>query len=262
MTDQAADPSENGWKTLYRVGGVAALAAGIIFRRNLGVEIALFIPQNQPAEVAGWFDLLQSNRLLGLAYLNIFDVVNYLLVALMFLALFVLLRQKHPSAMAIAAVLALLGVTIYAATNTALSMLALSDSYGAAAEAQRAPLLAAGQALLALNRFSSPGVHPGSGGFLSLLLVAAAGMIASVVMLRGTSFHRTAAVAGILANGCDLAYCALFIFAPAVDGQHLAVTFIPAAGLFFMAWHIMVGWKLFRLGRVETAQRPLVAQPR
>jgi hypothetical protein len=37
----------------------------------------------------------------------------------------------------------------------------------------------------------------------------------------------------------DLAYCPAFAFVTAVDGDLLAVYFIPVAGLFLMTWHII-----------------------
>lgn len=237
---------ETGWRTLYRAGGVAALVAGILFRRNLGVEIGLFAGP-QPESVAGWFALLQENRLLGLAYLHLFDVVNYALLALMFLALVVVLRHVNRSAITIAAVLAFLGITSYVASNTALSMLALSDQYARAGEAQRQLLLAAGEGLLALNRFSS-GAHPGSAGYASLLLIALAGLLTSFIMLRSALFGRLTAYVGLLAAALDLAYCLAYAIAPGAR-ELLAVLFIPAAGLFLMLWHILVGWRLWRLAR-------------
>jgi hypothetical protein len=248
--------SDSGWKSLYRAGGVAALIAGVIFRRNLAAEISLFSAQRQPATIIDWFTLLQNDRLLGLAYLNLFDLVNYALVGLMFLALYAVLRRADRSYMAIATTTGFVGIAVYFASNTALSMLSLSDQYAAATtDAQRTILLAAGQALLALNRFSSPGAHPGAGGYLSLLLIAVAGMITSLVMLRSAVFNRATAYVGILASALDLAYCIAFAFLPTVDSELLAVLFIPAAGLLLAIWHVLVGWKLFQLGK-ETLSNP------
>jgi hypothetical protein len=240
--------SDSGWESLYQVGGVAALIAGIIFRRNLSAEVGLFSSHESPVTVSDWFGLLQSERLLGLTYLNIFDLANYALVGLMFLALYALLRRGSQSCMAIAATLCFLGIAVYFASNTAFSMLSLSDQYAAATtDVEKTRLLAAGEALLAINRFSAPGSHPGSGGYLSLLLIAVAGMIVSVVMLRSEVFNRASAYVGILVSGLDLAYCVVFAFVPAVDRELLAVATIPAAGLGYMIWHIMVGWRLIRL---------------
>ena len=252
IMDQVTNPetSDSGWKSLYRIGGVAALISGIFFRRNIAAEISLFSEYKTPVTVSNWFVLLQSNRLLGLSYLNIFDIVNYALVGLMFLALYVALRRTNKSYMAIATILGFLGIAVYFASNTAFSMLSLSEQYAAATtDTQRTMLLAAGEAMLAINRFSSPGAHPGTGGYVSLLLIAIAGMITSVVMLRSDVFNRATAYVGILASAFDLAYCITFAFMPTVDSELLAVIFIPAAGLFLMIWHIMVGWRLYQLGK-------------
>lgn len=235
---------EAAWKGLYRSGGIAALLAGIVFRRNLGAEAALFSPIVPPASTGDWFQLLQTHRLLGLAYLGIFDVVNCLLVGWMLLAVCAALREGRAGRLA-AAFLGLLGVAICAGTNTALSLLALSEQFAGAAGETRQALLAAGQALLALNRFGA-GAHPGSGGYASLALIAASGLVLSILMLRGGQFPRRAGAAGILANGLDLLYCLIYLIAPADVARQLALVCIPAAGLFFMLWHLMVGWSLLR----------------
>ena len=241
---------DSKWKSLYKVGGVAALMAGILFRRNYAAEIGLFSEVPSPATANDWFALLQSNRLLGLAYFHIFDLVNYVLVSLMFVALFVALKRVNKNYMAIAIAFGFLGIAVYFASNTAFSMLSISDQYAAAtSDTGRSTLLAAGEALLAINRFTNPGAHPGSGGFMSLLLIALAGMIISVVMLRSKIFNRGTAIIGILASGFDLAYCIAYAFLPMVDSELLSVLFIPAAGLFLMIWHIMVGWRLYQLGK-------------
>ncbi len=248
MTRILNDETSNlGWNGLYRAGGIAALLAGVLFRRNFAAEIALFFQHGSPASAADWFALLQDNRLLGLVSLNILDVVNYALLALMFLALLAVLRPANKSAMAIAAAFGFLGIAVYLASNTALSMLSLSNQYAAVtSEAQRAGLLGAGEAMLAISRFASAGA-PGSAGYVSLLLVAAAGLITSLVMLRSHAFNRATAYVGIVAAALDLAYCIAYLFLPGVE--MLAVFFIPAAGLLLMVWHILIGWRLLRLGR-------------
>jgi hypothetical protein len=249
MHEAAYHPAtDSTWRTLYRVGGVAAIVSGVLFRRNLGAEISLFAGHPQPDTVQEWFILLQSHRLLALTYLNVFDLVDYALVAIMLLALCVLLGRVNRSLMAIAATLGLTGIVVAISSNTALSMLALSDQFAlSTSDVQRGSLLAAGQALLSINPFGGPGAQPGSGGYMSLLFIAAAGMLVSLVMLRSRHFRRPTAYLGIVAAGLDLAYCAAFAFIPAVDRELLALALIPLAGLLLMVWHLMVGWRLCRL---------------
>jgi hypothetical protein len=158
----------------------------------------------------------------------------------------------------VATALGMVGIAVYFASNTAFSMLGLSDRYAAAmTEAQQTSLLAAGEALLALGRFTAPGSHPGTGGYVSLLLIAVAGMIVSAVMLRSHVFNRATAVVGLLASALDLGYCVGFAALPAIDTELQALLFIPAAGLLWMAWHIMVGWRLTRLARREAETAPV-----
>jgi hypothetical protein len=127
------------WKGLYRIGGVAVLIAVIVFRRNLGEELMAFrgfgviaVPETTPSSAYDWFTLLQNNRLVGLALLNIFDLINYALVGVLFLALYGALKQANKSAMMIATVLGLVGITVCFASNQAFSMLSLSEQFAIA----------------------------------------------------------------------------------------------------------------------------------
>ena len=102
--------------------------------------------------------------------------------------------------MAIAIAFSLLGVGIFLATNNPFSMLSLSDQYAAATtDAQKTTLLAAGQAVL--TNTSQRIV----GGFnVGLFLVSVAGLIASSVMLKSSSFSRSTAYVGIAAWALSL----------------------------------------------------------
>jgi hypothetical protein len=256
MNDMTSNRSGTAWRRFYKLSGVAALVAGIIFRRNIAAEISLFSAHTPPTTLTEWFTLLQQNRFLGLAYLNLFDLVNYGLVGMMLLALYVALRHTNTPVMTLATVGGLVGIAVYFASNTAFSMLSLSEQYAmATTDAQRELLLAAGHAMLALNRFSSPGAHPGAGGYVSLLLVASAGMSISVVMLRSAVFSRATAYVGMAASTCDIVYCMAVVFVPTGKSDVLALCFIPAAGLFLTIWHIMIGRRLYQLGRLDDHTR-------
>jgi hypothetical protein len=246
------EKADAAWKSLYIVGGAAAIIAGLIFRRNIGPEVSLLTGQMPPASALDWFTLLQDNRLLGLAFLNVFDVVDYALVGLMLLALYAALKRYDKSYTLIAMALGLVGIAAYFASNMALSVLSLSDQYAAATtEAQRSMLLAAGQAILAIY---NPGViHQGTGVYMGFLLVAAAGLIISAVMLRSPIFGRATAYAGVLASTLDLASCITIAFAPAMN-----VYLLSAAGLLLMIWHILIGIRLLQLGMGASNDRAKV----
>lgn len=249
--EKIIDPSR---KALCKAGGIAALIAGILLRRNIAAEISLVSGGSAPDTVADWFQLLQESRMTGLVSLNILDLVNYALVGLMFLTLYALLKQFSRNCMTIALASGLMGITVYFSSNTALSMLSLSNEYASAvSQAEKDLLLSAGEAMLAFMRF-------GTGGFVSLLLIAVSGMLISAVMLKSRLFGKAAPVTGMLASALDLLYCAAFVILPSVSNELLSVCFLPAAGLFLMIWHIMTGIRLLKLSiSKRSADRQIVS---
>ncbi len=243
------------YRGLYKAGAAAAFIAAVIFRRNLDAEWIVLRgtgiinagPANPPSTVIDWFMFLQQNRLLGLTLLNLFDLVNYALVGLIFLALFAALRRASKSWMTIAAALGFAGISVYFASNQALTMLLLSKQYVAATtDEQRAMLLAAGQAVMAIHHSAT---YSGLGIYLSFLLVSVAGLIVSATMLRNSIFSRGAAYIGILANGFGLGYYIILAFAP-------ALVFIPISisAIFLLTWYILVGCQLWALGTHGTVR--------
>ena len=233
---------DTNWRWLYWAGGAAVLIAVVVFRRHFGAEVTLLMDMGilgakPPSTSLEWFTLLQGNKLLGLILLDLFDIVNYMLVGLMFLALYGALRRAKKSAMIVATACDLVGVAVYLASNQAFAMLALSSQYAAATtDAQRASFVAAGEALLAIH--NPGGVH------LSLFLVALAGLIASLVMLRSHVFGKVTATVGIVANSLVLGYFVVVAFAPVI-----APLFPSISAPFRLIWYILIARRLFQLGR-------------
>jgi len=221
------------WATLYRTGGIAALLAAVLFRRNFGAEVSLFTGMEAiPHSATEWYTQLQGNPFVSLSFLAVFDIANYALVGLIFLALGVTFWQAHKGAAAIALASGLVGITVSIASNISLTMLSFSQQYAAAtSEAQKAALLTAGQTILATN--NPLATSPGTGAYISLLLIALSGLLFSVLML---STNRATAIVGLLASGCDLGYCLTFAFAP----PFLQVIWLASGGLFWMIWHLLV----------------------
>ena len=251
--DTSTGTADLAYKALYKIGAFAALVAALIFRRNLDAEYYLLRgsgivrggPTAPPGSVTGWFTLLQQDKLLGLTLLSLFDLVNYALVGLIFLALCTALRRSSPSWITLAAVLVGTGVTVSFASNQAFTMLSLSKGYFAAtSEAQRAAFIAAGQAVLAIHQnasFAGSGINP------SFLLVSVSGLIIAAVMLRSSTFSRLTGYTGILANGFGLAYYPVLAFSK-------ELTFLPLSisAIFLLAWYLLAGHRLWMLGTKRT----------
>lgn len=212
--------------------------AAVLFRRNIGAEVSLFSGMDSiPQSAVDWFSLLQSNPFVGLSFLAVFDLVNYFLVGLVFLALAARLWTVNKSLTAMALASGLVGIAVSFASNISFSMMSLSQQYATATgEAQRASLLAAGQSLLAMS--GAMANFPGTGTYMSYLLIALAGVFLAGQLLPT---HRVTAIFALLAGGCDLAYCLTFALSPG-----LQVLFMASGGAFWMIWHLLIARILFQ----------------
>lgn len=242
MVNRVSDveTADSAYKSLYRLGGAAALVVVMLI---LGVLIG-FTVYPQPSTVSDWFELFQSNKVIGLLDFWGLEVLMYAMFALVFLALYVALREANQGLMAIAITFSLLGVGIFLATNNPISMLSLSDQYAAATtDAQRTTLLAAGQAVL--TNTSQRIV----GGFnVGLFLVSVAGLIVSSVMLQSSSFSRSTAYVGILAWTLSLVdYLRQIVTQSAI----ISLLVILPNAIMLVIWFALVGRRLYQLGRPE-----------
>jgi hypothetical protein len=228
------------WNSLYRAGGAAALAVAML----LLAEIAVFIVYPLPHSAVDYFALFQHNRLIGLVEAYLLETVGYILYIPFFLALYVALRAGQESSMVLALALAGVGIAVFLASTNPFALLTLADQYAAAdTEAHRSQFVAAGQALLANTN------QRAVGGFnLGLFLVSLAGLIISVVMLSSTVFSRATAYTGVVANALSLADYVRLIFAP--DALLLVLLLALASGVLLLAWYMLAGRTLLRLGRL------------
>jgi hypothetical protein len=235
-----AETADSAYKSLYKLGGVAAL---IVVALTLG-EIVGFIFYPQPNAVSDWFALFQRNRIIGLFGFWGLEVPMYAMFAPVFLALYVVLRKANPGLVAIALTFALLGIGVFFATNNPFSMLSLSNRHAAATtDAQRSALLAAGEAVLA-----NTGQRAVGGFNMGLFLVSVAGLIVSSIMLQSNSFSRPIAYVGILAYVLSLAD---YLRQALTQSEIVALLVILPGALLLVTWYVMIGRRLYQLGRLE-----------
>ncbi len=224
------------WTSLYRIGGAAALIIALL----IPLQAAVFIVSPPPGAVVDYLTLYQTNRLLGLLDLDFLMIVDQILMVPIILALYVALRRANESFMVIAAALAFLGIAAYFASREAtFSMLSLSDAYAAATtEAQRAMVLAAGQAMLAS--------YNGTAFQISYNIGQLAGIIISVAMLQDPvrAFSKVAAWAGILGNLIGWG-----LYMPTIG---IYISLFSVLGLWI--WYILVGRRLLQMGQALSTQ--------
>ena len=233
---ETVDPAYN---SLYKLGGVAAIIVAVL---TLG-EVIGFVFYPQPGTINGWFALFQSHKIIGLMDFWGLEIPMYVMFTMVFLALYVVLRKTDEGIMLIALTFALIGIGIFFATNNPFTMLSLSNQYAAAAtEAQRSTLLAAGQSVLANTS------QRAVGGFnMGLFLVSIAGLIISLVMLRSNSFSRLTAYAGIATFALSLAD---YLRQALTSSILITLLVVLPNVLFLVIWFLLVGRRLYRLGRL------------
>ena len=236
--------SENGqaqWDRIYKIGGIAALGAVLV---GLSEILITFLPGgNAPLEtVRDWFVLFQENGFMGLRDLGLLNILLNTLAILIFFALWAAHRQSPDRPYAtLAALIAMLGVAVFYATNRAFAMWDLSNRYAAATtDAQRAAIEAAGLAMLSVGRSHTPGT------FLGFFLLEAAGVMMAVVMLHSGIFSKATAVAGLLGFGMLALFEVTSSFVLGLGNVTMILAML--GGLSAMVWYILIARRLFQLG--------------
>lgn len=220
------------WRNLIKIGGVAAIFIVVFSLIEVVIEASGSGLTSTPSSVLEWFTLLQTNPLLGLAILGIFETIFFPLGVLMFMGLYFSLRRTSESLMAIGTSLYFIGTTIYFASNNAFAMLNLSNQYAiATSEVQKSMLLGAGQAVLATEQ--------GTGMIMTFILGSLGGIIVSIVMLRSKTFSKPVAFVGIVANVLGL------------FGSSLGLAVWTINGLLMIVWMLMVGRRLLQISRSQ-----------
>jgi hypothetical protein len=242
MFTETADSYE---KNLFKVGGAAALMQLSVTLAIIMISLTLGL---KPVSAEEYFTIYRDDRLAGLLRDDFSSLVIIALYIGLFPGLYAALRKVNPTWTAFATAILMIGVTSSFATHSGFSMLHLSDRYAAAVTgAERAQLLAAGEAVIAADLWNS------SGGYMAGILLQGAGVLISAIMLRSKDFSRVTAWVGILGNGFDLVQHILHPFAPSVSS-----TILMLAGPFYLVWFPMLGRDLFRLGRAGLLERKLL----
>jgi hypothetical protein len=228
VSDLAVEQADDAWKPLYRMAAVAALIS-VAF---IVIAIIVFAINPPPTTITGWFTLFHNNWLLGLLDADLMMLASYVLMGLIYVALYGALRRPNLPFMALGVIFAILGIAAYFASNPAFSMLSLSNQYAAATtDAERTSLQGAGQAIIAN--------WTGSAFDVAYFLSAVAAIIVAVVMLQSNVFGKVTAYAG-LAMG-------ILSLVPATAGMvgvvFSLVTLVPT-----VIWFILIARRFFQLG--------------
>jgi len=238
------DTTERAWRSLYKVGGAAALL--IVFTALLEIVVTFLPGGYASAEtVEDWFMLFRNSPFLGLRNLGLLNIIMTMLGIPMFFALYASLRRANPPFAALAMILSFIGVSVFFSTNRAFPMLDMSRQFvsTAATDADRAMLIAAAKAMLAVGESHTPGT------FLGFFLSEAAGIMISIVILQSGVFTKATGIVGILAFTFMMFF--EFISSFFMGLTNAALLIAMCGGILTMAWYIMIALRLFRLSKTD-----------
>ena len=224
-----AESADSNWNSLYKIGGAAAL---IMVAITLA-QFVVFVVAPPPLEgtATDWFALFQKSALFGLLGFESLLVIYALFSVLVSVALFAALRPASQSLAALFLVLSVIGSIAFVVARPALEMLSLSNQYSAATtDAQRAAILGAGEAMVALFH--------GTAFQVSYILGSITGFLIAAVMLRSSVFSTTTAYLRIGSS--------VFDFGIFIPGVGLFISLLSV--VFLLVFNILIARRLFQLG--------------
>ena len=177
---------------------------------------------------------------MGLRNLGLLNIFMVALGIPMYFALYTAHKKVNKEFAALAMVVSFVGGAVFFATNRAFPMLYLSHQYAqAATDAQRAIFEAAGQSMLSVGRSHCPGT------FLGFFLGDIAGILMSMVMLRGKVFGKVTALAGIVGFVLFSIYEVCVSFVPTLG--EAAMVFAVGGLLSNVIWMFSLGLRFLQL---------------
>lgn len=232
----AVTAPDRPWRGLYMVGAVsAALYVLLIVVPVVLISVAPLPPMSGGAAV---LEYIAANKAVYLTEYIAFVGLS-LPAIVVFLALYVALRDRDQSYAALGATIGIASEIVALAYNSSPpslngGLLSLSDQYmHASSAAQQAVLATAAESLIAVSNTVN------AAGILTALGI----LIISLAMRKGAG-SKAVAYLGIAAGAIGIVSEALRdLIGP---GYYLY-------GLLLPAWFAAIGWKLYRLGRREPA---------
>lgn len=230
----AGEPARSGGFTmLYRIGAVAAAATVVITLVQIVLGIAWPPPDfaPTPAVAESMLQLVHADPVRAFVTLDGLMVLDYLLLIVVYLALWAALRDREPSLVTLGTSLALLAIGLYFTANPSITMFVLAEHYGAGSSAA-AGVVAAAQAVLA--------TFEGTAFIVHYIVMGVAGILVSTAMLRGQVFSRATGIAGVLQGAMMLV--------PVTFGT-VGLIFAVGSLIPFIVWFVLVARRLSTLAR-------------
>ncbi|MEW6548526.1 MAG: hypothetical protein AB1407_03610 [Spirochaetota bacterium] len=213
------------WKGLF----LCASISSILMFAFIIVQILVYSIWSPPGDAEGMYRLMRENWLLGLLSMDFLYIVDCVLLAIIYLGVYMAVRDWGESSMLIATVLGLLGIAAYFASNPVFEMLYLGRTYDPALPQEaRSAMLGAGRGFME--------TYKGTAFNIYYVLNTVYLFLATPVMRKSGLFSRATIISGFAA--------AVLMVIPSSAGT-LGIVFSLASLVPWMFWLFQVS-KVFR----------------
>jgi hypothetical protein len=231
MNERLLDEVNPGkWRHLYKIAGYGTIIMLII----IPIQIAVFTIFPIPTSIEGWFELLHTNMFTGLIHLDLLYIINNIIVAIIYLALYTSLKKKNEGLMVIALLLGILGIAAYLASNKAFEMLSIRNFYySSVSETAKTAYLAAGQTLISSWQGTAFDIYYVLNGFALIII--------SCVMFKSSIYNKKTAAIG-LASG-------ILMMVPSTAGT-IGLIFSLASLVPWIVFSVLILIRFLQLGKL------------
>lgn len=227
--------TDSSWNFIVKIGGIAAILQLV----TIGILIIIMslFPTGELTRPIEYFTLLAENRLVGILSTDLSSAILIFLSSFTIFGIFIVMKDEYEALSTFIIIFTFMGIILALATNSALSIINLSDRYAVStSDTMKEQLIIAGEAVLAFDMWNN------TAGYFAGILMQGGFLIISIAMLQTDKFSKVVIYSGIIANGVDLLQHIVAIFVPAIA----EVVFI-LAGPAYIVWYISLSLNLYKL---------------
>ncbi len=214
------------YRSVYKIAFVSSIIMLII----IPIQILIFVVTQIPETPIFWFELFNTNIIIGLFHADLFILINNVLISIIYLAFYHSLKKINKGIIQIGIMLGLIGIAAYISSNKTFELLVLSRQYFQTNDGNTKQILeAAGKALLMGWQGTAFDTYYVLNG-ITLFII-------STLMYKSKLYNKTTATFGL--------FSAIFMIIPSTAGT---------IGLIFSLLSL-IPWYIFSIRFAKTFYR-------
>ncbi len=186
-------------KLLFKIAFICSIAMLII----IPIQILVFSITRIPSSIQEWFELFNTNLLVGLFHSDLFILINNILISVIYFALYESMKENNKLLLRLALILGYIGIAAYISSNKTFELMSLSkEYYSTVNDSERIAIIASGKVMIKSWQGTAFDSYYVLNGIALLIL--------SLTMFKCTTYSKPTAIMGLLA--------AIFMTIPSTAG--------------------------------------------